>query len=60
MGLTINSITLSKVVSCETYERQETIRKSKTARQAQEMEWEGGGAAGGRGGGAAGKSRQGD
>ena len=49
MGLTINSITLSKVVSCETYERQETIRKSKTARQAQEMEWEGGGGAGRRG-----------
>ena len=59
MGLAINSITLSKVVSCETYERQETIRKSKTARQAQEMEWEGGGGAGRRSG-AAGKSRQGD
>ena len=39
----INSITLSKVISCETYERQEPIRKSKTARQVQEMEWEGGG-----------------
>ena len=51
MGLTINSITLSKVVSCETYERQETIRKSKTARQAQEMEWEAGGGAGRQGGG---------
>lgn len=42
-----HSITLSKIVSCETYERQEPIRKSKAARKAQEMEWEGGGKGGG-------------